>query len=225
MKVFFTLLLILNLSSAEEITASKVAQLVKKGEKISLTLCEKETLKSIKGGEVETLLKSIEAKKPCGKLSVKNAKALAYFLMQSKRSINTPTQIEVPKEAKCPVCGMFVSKYPKWSTRVIIKGKKFYFDGVKDMMKYYIFDSDFPYNREEIEQMEVSNFYTLNTIPAKEAFYVMGSDIYGPMGNELIPFSTKTEAENFMKDHKGEEIVEFKNITGKMVMALDGIAY
>ena len=225
MRVFFTLLLILNLSSAEEITASKVAQLVKKGEKISLTLCEKETLKSIKGGEVETLLKSIEAQKPCGKLSVKNAKALAYFLMQSKSNINTPTQIEVPKEAKCPVCGMFVSKYPKWSARVSIEGKKFYFDGVKDMMKYYIFDSDFPYDREEIEQMEVSNFYTLSTIPAKEAFYVMGSDIYGPMGNELIPFSTKTEAENFMKDHKGEQIVEFKNITGKMVMALDGIAY
>lgn len=225
MKIFITFLLLLNLSMAEELTAAKVAQLVKKGEKISLTLCEEEKLLSIEGEEIEVLLKNIEAKSPCGKLSSKNAKALAYFLIQTKSSVTSPTQIEVPKEAKCPVCGMFVEKYPKWSALVMIEGKIFYFDGVKDMMKYYIFDSNFPYDREKIEEMAVTNFYTLSAIPAKEAFYVIGSDVYGPMGNELIPFTSKKEAENFMKDHKGEKLVEFKEITGKMVMALDGIEY
>ncbi|HFC03675.1 MAG TPA: nitrous oxide reductase, partial [Nitratifractor salsuginis] len=127
--------------------------------------------------------------------------------------------------AKCPVCGMFVSKYPKWAAEIVVDGKTYWFDGVKDMMKFYIFDGDFPYDRSKIEKMLVTDFYTLEAIPAKEAYYVIGSRLYGPMGNELIPFKTEKEAKDFMADHGGDRIVRFDEITGKMVMGLDGIEY
>jgi nitrous oxide reductase accessory protein NosL len=120
---------------------------------------------------------------------------------------------------------MFVAKYPKWAAEMVVDGKKHYFDGVKDMMKYYIFDGDFPYDRKKIEKMDVTDFYTLEAIPAKEAYYVLGSKLYGPMGNELIPFKTEQEAKDFIKDHGGDRIVRFDEITPKMVMALDGIEY
>jgi nitrous oxide reductase accessory protein NosL len=45
------------------------------------------------------------------------------------------------------------------------------------------------------------------------------------MGNELIPFKTEQEAKDFIKDHGGDRIVRFDEITPKMVMALDGIDY
>ena len=39
---------------------------------------------------------------------------------------------------KCPVCGMFVAKYPDFVARISFKdGSYAFFDGVKDMMKYY----------------------------------------------------------------------------------------
>ena len=133
--------------------------------------------------------------------------------------------IEVPKEVKCPVCGMFVAKYPKWAARIEADSKNYYFDGVKDMMKFYIFDVDFPFNRNKIELIEVTDFYTLKAIDAKQAFYVIGSDVYGPMGNELIPFISKNAAENFMRDHRGEKIILFNEITPHLVMGLDGIEY
>ena len=39
---------------------------------------------------------------------------------------------------KCPVCGMFVAKYPDWVAEIIFKdGSAVYFDGCKDMFKYY----------------------------------------------------------------------------------------
>ena len=42
------------------------------------------------------------------------------------------------KQDKCPVCGMFVSKYPDWIAEVVYKdGKTVFFDGPKDMFKYY----------------------------------------------------------------------------------------
>ncbi len=93
------------------------------------------------------------------------------------------------------------------------------------MMKFYIFDVDFPYDRNKINNIEVTDFYTLQAIDANQAFYVIGSDVYGPMGNELIPFLTKDAAQNFMNDHRGEKIISFDDITPKLVMGLDGIEY
>ncbi len=120
---------------------------------------------------------------------------------------------------------MFVAKYPKWAALIEVGTTKHYFDGVKDMMKFYIFDVDFPYDRNTIQKIEVTDFYTLKAIDAKNAFYVIGSDVYGPMGNELIPFLTKDAAQNFMTDHRAEKIIRFNEITPKLVMGLDGLEY
>ena len=36
----------------------------------------------------------------------------------------------------CPVCGMFVAKYPEWIAAVVFKdGHAHYFDGAKDMFQ------------------------------------------------------------------------------------------
>jgi nitrous oxide reductase accessory protein NosL len=102
-------------------------------------------------------------------------------------------------------------------------GKVYYFDGVKDMMKYYIFNGDFPYDRTHISEMIVSDYYTIEEIPAKEAFYVLDADVFGPMGHELIAFKNKKSAQIFMSEHHGKKIVRFEEITDAMVMALDGI--
>ena len=39
---------------------------------------------------------------------------------------------------KCPVCGMFVAKYPDWVGEIIFTdGSVAFFDGAKDLFKYY----------------------------------------------------------------------------------------
>jgi nitrous oxide reductase accessory protein NosL len=151
----------------------------------------------------------IKASQACPPLSKSKLEAVAAYLMQGVSRENR-TRISVPKEAKCPVCGMFVSKYPKWTTMMVHDGKHYYFDGVKDMMKYYIFDGDFLYDRSHISQMHVSDYYTLEAIPAKDAWYVMDSDVFGPMGRELIPFKSLKRAKAFSADHHGKGIVKFQ---------------
>jgi nitrous oxide reductase accessory protein NosL len=226
LRFFLPLFLLLGLIFAEEISPSKYAKLVQKGEKVALKLCDEEKLSQIKSKKLQEMLQEIENIQPCVTLNKRNKAALAYFLMagQSENLTDLKGQISVPKEAKCPVCGMFVAKYPKWAARMDIDDKH-YFDGVKDMMKFYIFDVDFPYDRNKITNIEVTDFYTLKAINAYKAFYVVGSDVYGPMGNELIPFSTKEAAQNFMADHRGEKIIRFDDITPKLVMRLDGLEY
>ena len=227
-RFFLALFLFIGLTYAEEISPAKYAKLVQKGEKVALKLCDETKLSQIKSKSLQEILQEIDVVKPCLALNKRNKEALAYFLMagaSGSGQFEIKGDMQVPKEAKCPVCGMFVAKYPKWAASITHEGMTDYFDGVKDMMKFYIFDVDFPYDRAKITYIEVTDFYTLHTIDAKSAFYVVGSDVYGPMGNELIPFSTKEAANNFMKDHNGDQIIMFDEITPKLVMRLDGLEY
>jgi nitrous oxide reductase accessory protein NosL len=135
--------------------------------------------------------------------------------------------VEVPKPAPtdtCPVCGMFVSKYPEWVATVLYKdGHAHHFDGAKDMFKYLL---DMPkwapgHQAKDIETIAVTEYYALQKIDAKEAFYVIGSDVYGPMGHELIPLANMDEAKEFMQDHKGVKIMRFDQVKMELLLNLD----
>ena len=128
-----------------------------------------------------------------------------------------------PKD-KCPVCGMFVAKYPDFVAVLAFKdGTHAFFDGVKDMMRYYL--NLQKYNpsrkREDIARIHVTDYYSLGFIDGFKAFYVSGSDIYGPMGKELIPFEKEAEAREFLKDHKGKAVLRFQDISDDLVKSLD----
>ena len=193
-----------------------------KGKKIAHLMCDEGLLPYDKKS-IDEIISTIQKTKACKKLSTSNLKALAYFVAHSSQLKTHHHHISVPKDAKCPVCGMFVAKYPKWSAMMVVNGKKHYFDGVKDMMKYYIFDGDFVYDRAKIDGMFVSDYYTLEQIDAKSAYYVIDSNVYGPMGNELIPFATLESAKDFLSQHHGKKIVRFEDISDKMVLRLDGL--
>jgi hypothetical protein len=94
---------------------------------------------------------------------------------------------------------------------------------VENIILHHIFDGDFPYDRSQITDIRVSDYYTLEAIPAKEAYYVLDPDVFGPMGHELVPFKTLKSAQTFKEEHHGKQIVRFDEITDSMVMALDGI--
>jgi copper chaperone NosL len=125
---------------------------------------------------------------------------------------------------KCPVCGMFVAKYPDFVAQIVFKdGSYAFFDGVKDLMKYYF--NLAKYNpaktQGDIALILVTDYYGMKLINGSQAFYVVGSDMYGPMGKELIPFKDEAAAQEFKIDHKGASILTFKDITIESLKPLD----
>jgi copper chaperone NosL len=125
---------------------------------------------------------------------------------------------------KCPVCGMFVAKYPDWIAQIFFNdGSYIYFDGAKDLFKY-LFDLK-KYNPSkkstDIKKVYVTDYYDLIFIDGREAFYIMGSDVYGPMGRELIPFKTEPAAREFMRDHKGKFMLRFQEVTAETIKNMD----
>ena len=128
------------------------------------------------------------------------------------------------KKDKCPVCGMFVYKYPDWVGEIVFRdGSAVFFDGAKDLFKYF-FDLK-KYEKvktaDDIAAIYVTEYYDMELIDGKTAVYVIGSDVYGPMGRELIPFKTREDAEQFKKDHKGMGILTFEQVKPSVIEKLD----
>ncbi len=231
--IFFILLLLINLFAYDfdSITKEQKEKMYyKMGEKIHKKLCP--TLSSTNYNSIQELATNININTLCKKkLNEKQTVALSLYIwdkehLEHKHSNNL--YIEVDEKEKCPVCGMFVAKYPKWAAQIVYKidnkKVKFSFDGVKDLFKFY-FNSKKWLNKEykisQIEKIMVSDYYTQDAIDGKKAFYVIGSDVYGPMGNEFIPFISLEDAKTFKEDHLGVEILSFDEITEEKVYKLD----
>ncbi len=124
----------------------------------------------------------------------------------------------------CPVCGMIVSKYPNWIAVVVWKdGHAHFFDGAKDMFKFLFNLQKYApgHKREEITGIHVTDFYNLERVNARTAWFVTGSDVLGPMGHEFVPLATREDADDFIKEHKGRRLLSFDQITPPMPEALD----
>jgi nitrous oxide reductase accessory protein NosL len=68
----------------------------------------------------------------------------------------------------------------------------------------------------DVAAVFVTDYYALEPIDAKSALYVVGSDVYGPMGKELIPFARRADAEEFLRDHGGRKIVRFGEVAPEL---------
>lgn len=148
---------------------------------------------------------------------------LTLFLASSALGAGTKPVIPLPKD-KCPVCGMFVAKYPDFVAQVIFRdGTYAVFDGVKDMLKYRSAITRFAPGKKtaDIAAMYVTDYYSVAHLDGYRAFYVSGSDVFGPMGKELIPFRNKADALEFMKDHKGRAVLTFPEITPSVMKSLE----
>ncbi len=135
--------------------------------------------------------------------------------------------LDLPKPGlkdTCPVCGMFVFKYPEWVATVLYKnGHAHHFDGAKDMFKYlHDLDKWAPgHELKNISSIGVTEYYGLTLIDAHKAYYVIGSDVLGPMGHELIPLATLEDAKEFLADHQGVKILRFDEVDKAIPDKLD----
>lgn len=202
------------------------------GEKIYNVKCQKEKIHLHDFNTIAELKVGLKKTQVCGEVNEQELQAVGLYLWEIVRleahDHDHKTTIHVEKDEKCPVCGMFAYKYPKWAARMnyVENGKPVThaFDGVKDMMKFYHNPSKWGnYTKHKDAELTilVSDYYTGEAMDGKKAFYVVGSDVMGPMGKEFVPFKTFKSAQTFMKDHKGLQIVEFSKIEEALVYAQD----
>lgn len=126
-----------------------------------------------------------------------------------------------PKD-KCPVCGMFVSKYPEWIAAVRLPdGLWLYFDGAKDGFTFLKNPGKYRPRSGVPTAAFVRDYYRLEWVDIHQAWFVQGSKVLGPMGEELVPFATEAGARAFIKDHAGKRLLRFGDVDTAVMKALN----
>jgi nitrous oxide reductase accessory protein NosL len=165
-------------------------------------------------------------------ISAKNMKLKAFIILALtvQLTISVPSIMAGPgatdafsSRARCPVCRMYVADYPEGLSQIHyddLRDTRF-FDGVKDMMIFYFNPEKFADAPPGvIRGLFVKDYNSHSWLSAEDAFYVIGSEIKGPMGDELIPFESKVAAESFLKKHNGMKIITFEDITPEVIDSL-----
>ena len=140
---------------------------------------------------------------------------LLFLIMYLPAAAADRKPIEIKKNDKCRVCGMFVSAYPEWVAEIVFKdGTYATFDGPKDMFRYFLNIAKFDPSRKQsdIAAIFVTEYYSARMMDARDVFFVKGSDVNGPMGAELVALETSDKAKVFMKDHRGKRIMKFDEV-------------
>lgn len=124
----------------------------------------------------------------------------------------------------CPVCGMHVAKYPEWIASVAFgDGRATHFDGAKCMFRFVLDPGRYERGRSrgDVAEAVVKDYYDLARIDARAALYVVGSDVLGPMGHELVPLASRNAADDYVRDHGGRAPLGFAEVTEALLDQLD----
>ncbi|HYG91259.1 MAG TPA: nitrous oxide reductase accessory protein NosL [Azospirillum sp.] len=140
------------------------------------------------------------------------------------RATASPVVPEPTPSDTCPVCGMHVAKYPEWIASVVFKdGRSAHFDGTKCMFRFVLKPERYAqgHSAGDIVTTVVKDYYDLTRIDARSALYVIGSDVLGPMGYELVPLAARAAVDDFVRDHGGSGVLDFADVTEELLDQLD----
>jgi nitrous oxide reductase accessory protein NosL len=151
------------------------------------------------------------------------ARCLALAAAVAVASAASAAGVKPTPRDKCPVCGMFVAKYPHWIAGVrFADGTYAVFDGPKDLFTFWLQPDRYAVGQERASMKAfVTDYYSVQPVDAREAWYVAGSDVHGPMGRELVPFASEAEAREFLRDHHGKRIVRFEDVNLVFLKAIE----
>lgn len=136
---------------------------------------------------------------------------LIILLGMSTMGFSQPVKIEAHKE--CPLCGMYPARYPQFNCQIIFKdGRYEAFDSAIGLVVYLLFSENTGMPLQPIEKIYFKDYLKKSWIEADNTFFVIGSEIMGPMGIEFLAADSQQAANALKKQEKGQDIVYFKEI-------------
>lgn len=123
--------------------------------------------------------------------------------------------------ARCAHCGMRVAADSTWRAGLTTRsGEALSFDAPKCMFR--LLRGERGHGAREPWVIE---YYSSERRPAAALLYVVGSDLASPMGRDLVPVEGRERAERLLRDHHGERILTFDEVTPAVIDPLFGGAH
>jgi len=137
------------------------------------------------------------------------------------------SQMNFDKETRCLVRQLPVYKYPAWVAKIeLSNGKEIYFSSPKSMFEFYFRPGKWyelgVKSEDDFKNIIVTDFKTLKPVKAKGAFYVYGSNVTSPAGDDLVAFDSYKAAEEFAKKYNGKRVLGFREVNDALIRLLNG---
>ncbi len=135
--------------------------------------------------------------------------------------------MDFDKDTRGLVRQMHISKSPNWAGKITLQnGKKVFFSSPKGLFEFYHqpgkwFDVGVK-SEADFKQILVTDYNSKKPINARGAFYVYGSNVTSPAGDDLIPFRDYDAAQQFSSAHKGKRILAFAEVPDALIRLLNG---
>ena len=120
-----------------------------------------------------------------------------------------------------------VYKYPAWVSKIELKnGKEVFFSSPKSMFEFYHKPGKWYFlgvkNELDFKTILVTDMTTLKPINAKGSFFVYGSSVTSPAGDDLPAFDSYKAATEFSKKYHGSRVLGFREVSYGLIKLLNG---
>ncbi len=120
-----------------------------------------------------------------------------------------------------------VYKNPKWVAKIKSrKGKEIFFCSPKSMFEFYFYPGKWYdvgiRSERDFSEIVVTDYNTAKAIDAEKAFYVYGSSVVSPAGDDLVAFVDRASADKFAKSHSGKRVMSFDSVSDALIRLLNG---
>lgn len=120
------------------------------------------------------------------------------------------------EDVRCSFCGMKLDATSAWNAELVT---------AKGQVKYDTPRCAFTAwrtGKQDATGIRLQEFYTRTTKDGAELRFVVGSDVLGPMGPDLVPVDS-ARAEKFVTDHGGPSVAKVLTLEQVTAAALDAI--
>lgn len=166
--------------------------------------------------------------------------AMLCFAQGHQELMALPDGSKVDLAATCPVCGMRVggdltggatysyrdgklAGFAGAAAAVFKDGHVVGFEGARCLFIYNTVPKRFGIDVSDIVRRYVTDFETKKMIDVSGVFFVLGSSMKGPMGYDLVAFSSGEKAEKFKSRYHGKRVVKMNTIHEKDVERKRGV--
>ena len=144
--------------------------------------------------------------------------------MPGKLPLGEDLALQISAPDRCPVCAMPVRQHAKFAAAIQLNnGTTYYFCATGCMIKSWLHPEIYLDRvKEDLARPVVQEYFSGRAMDARDAVWVAGSDVIGPMGPYLTPLS-EGNLEAFRKRHGGKRTFRlidmddalWESITGK----------
>jgi len=132
----------------------------------------------------------------------------------ARQPLTPDGRLQLSPQDRCPVCAMFPARYPQTAAAMTLKdGRTFYFCTNGCLLRTWLRPE--AYLNEpptEIDRLTVSDYFSGRPIDAREAVWVAGSDVVGPMGPALVALGDAGQLAAFTRRHGGNTVFAFDQL-------------